>query len=365
MNVLLTGGGRRNYLVQYFQGALCGRGQVFASDSDANAPALLEADKGFVVPRFDHPEYVDALLSLCARYHVRLLVSVNDLELASLSENGGRFRQTGTIALVSPPAVIARCQDKWETYRWLVAQGLPTPRTFLSLEAARAALSNGSIAFPLIVKPRWGTSSIAVERVENHRQLALAYEWGRVQVSRSIVARMCPEGSGDIMLIQEWIAGQEYGLDIINDLDGRHVATLARRKLVMRAGNTDRAVTVHEARLTRLGESIGQRLAHLGSVDCDLIGDYELMVLDLNPRLGGGYPFSHLAGANLPALFLAWAAGEAHDPAWLAPQPGVRSSRYDGVRIIWRHPAPVVSGHATMEQGVNHATTDARLEVIS
>jgi hypothetical protein len=74
----------------------------------------------------------------------------------------------------------------------------------------------------------------------------------------------------DTMLVQEWIPGQEYGLDIVNDLTSRYVGTLARRKLVMRAGNTDRAVTVHRPMLIRLGESIGQRLAHLGDLDCDL-----------------------------------------------------------------------------------------------
>ena len=112
------------------------------------------------------------------------------------------------------------------------------------------------------------------------------------------MARLHPEGS-KTMLVQQWIAGPEYGLDIVNDLNARHVGILARRKLVMRGGSTGSAVSVHEPRLTRLGEFIGQRLAHLGSLDCDIIaGDHNLMVLDLNPRLGGGYPFSHLAGAN-------------------------------------------------------------------
>ena len=154
--------------------------KCFPATLDANAPALLEADKGFVVPRSDHPDYVKTLLELCAQHHVQLLLSVNDLELASLSENSGRFREVGTLPLISSPAVIARCQDKWEMYRWLVAQNIPTPQTFLSLETACQALSTGAIAFPLILKPRCGANSIAVERVDNFQQLALAYEWGQI-----------------------------------------------------------------------------------------------------------------------------------------------------------------------------------------
>ncbi len=35
-------------------------------------------------------------------------------------------------------------------------------------------------------------------------------------------------------------------LDVLNDLQGRYVTTLVKRKLSMRAGETDRAVTVHD-----------------------------------------------------------------------------------------------------------------------
>jgi carbamoyl-phosphate synthase large subunit len=332
---------------------------VLACDSSASAPALSEADQALVVPTFENPRYFDTVLAICTTHQVRLLLSVNDLELAGLAENAAQFRDAGTVPLVSSPTIIARCQDKWAAYQWLSAQGIPTPRTFLSVESARRALADGAIRFPLIVKPRWGTSSIGVERVDNQRQLTLAHEWGQVQGSRSLVARLRRDEPGQSMLIQEWVEGQEYGLDIVNDLAGRHLGTLARRKLVMRAGNTDRAVTVQEPRLTQLGEAIGRRLGHVGSLDCDLIaGDRGLMVLDLNPRLGGGYPFSHLAGANLPALFLALVTGEAHDPAWLVAEPGVTSSRCDGVQVVARSLVPQTNGHSMNGRSVDKLTKD-------
>jgi hypothetical protein len=78
-------------------------------------------------------------------------------------------------------------------------------------------------------------------------------------------------------------------------------------------------------------------LGHIGSVDCDvMVTDEDCFVLDINPRLGGGYPFSHMAGANLPAALIAWAEGAEPDPAWLRCQPGVLSSMYDGVMAMDR-----------------------------
>jgi len=103
----------------------------------------------------------------------------------------------------------------------------------------------------------------------------------------------------------------------------------------MRFGNTDRAITVTDQRLEQLGRVIGERLGHIGSLDCDVMATAKgVLVLDLNPRLGGGYPFSHLAGANLPAALIAWANGEEPDPSWLKTRPGVVVSRYDGVIVV-------------------------------
>jgi carbamoyl-phosphate synthase large subunit len=335
VNILLSCAGRRHDLVGFFKNALGERGQVIVCDSSENVPAFVEADQRFIVPPIDHPDYFDVIRAICRANDVRLLISVNDLELGRLAKEAARFRETGTIAVISLPQVIALCQDKWATFQFLKSCSVPTPDTYLSLPVVRQALVQNTIKFPLLIKPRWGTCSIGIEVVENENELALAHEWGMIQSKRTIVASFSQADPDNCMLVQEYLRGQEYGMDIVNDIEGRHVCTLARRKLVMRAGSTDRAITVSEPRLERLGRIIGQRLAHIGNLDCDVMAtDKGCMVLDLNPRFGGGYPFSHLAGADLPAALIAWANQEEPDPTWLKSCPGVLSAKYDGVAIM-------------------------------
>jgi carbamoyl-phosphate synthase large subunit len=335
MNVLLTCAGRRNFLMRLFQDALAGRGHVFACDSSPNAPALAEAHASFTVPPMGKPEYYETLLALCREHGVGMLVSVHDLELGELARRAPCFAAAGTRVMISAPETVALCQDKWTAFQFLRSCEIPTPATFLSLPAAQRALARGLVEFPLLVKPRWGTSSIGLMRVESERELELASEWAQVEIRRSILAPLSKTDPTQALIIQEHVEGHEYGLDVVNDLEGRHVATLARRKLAMRAGNTDRAVSVCDPRLDRIGRQIGQHLGHCGSLDCDVIVAQDRgYVLDLNPRLGGGYPFSHLAGANLPAALVAWALDEEPDPAWFRCRPGVLVSKYDGMMVM-------------------------------
>jgi len=80
---------------------------------------------------------------------------------------------------------------------------------------------------------------------------------------------------------------------------------------------------------------IGRKLGHIGVLDCDaIVTEDNCYVFDMNPRFGGGYPFSHIAGANLPAVLLAWANGERPDPRWLTVEPNVMASKYDDLVVV-------------------------------
>jgi len=334
MNVMLTCAGRRNYLVKSFQDALRGRGQVFAADASADAPALSQADKSFVLPLLDHPAYLDTLLALCEEHRVSLLIPLNDLELLLLARHSARFVDVGTLPVISSPEVVRTCSDKWETAKFLKTAGLETPNTYLSLANAHEALARGDAGFPLVVKPRWGSASIGIEYAMDAEELDLNYTLAMKRLPRTSW-ELSAAVPAEYVLLQTYFDGLEYGLDIVNDLQGNYVCTFVKLKLGMRAGETDRAISVKSEWLEGIGASIGRRLGHIGVLDCDaIVVGNRCYVLDLNPRFGGGYPFSHVAGANLPAALIAWASRAQPDASWLRVEPGVAAAKCDGIVFL-------------------------------
>ncbi|MBD2521578.1 ATP-grasp domain-containing protein [Nostoc sp. FACHB-133] len=337
MNVMLTCVGRRNYLVKLFQEALENRGLVFAGDTSLEAPALQEADKSFLLPPVNHEDYFDKLLYICEQYQVRLLIPLNDLELPLLAKQRDRFLNIGTIPVISSSEVIDICFDKLATFKFLNSLGISVPKTYLSINEAREAIKHQEICFPLVVKPRWGSASIGIEYPEDDEELELAYLRSKKMISKSFLAGISSTDSDEYILIQEKAIGQEYGLDIVNNLAGTHITTFVKQKLGMRAGETDRALTVEHEVLKKLGEKIGKNIGHIGNLDCDVIvGQKSACVLEMNPRFGGGYPFSHVAGANIPAALIAWANGENSNEQWLKVQTNVMSAKYDCIITVRR-----------------------------
>lgn len=307
MNVLFTCAGRRNYLLEYFREATGGKGTLIAADMSRTAPAMAVADVAHVVPDVYAEGYVDQIYRICQEDKVDLLISLNDLELPVLSPHRHRFEEAGTRLLISNEKVIDICFDKYRTVQFCQELNMGTPRTYLSLDEAKKALGSGDLSFPVVVKPRWGSASIGLEFPSDLEELELAYRLVTLRVSRSILSEASKVDAERSVLIQEQIDGIEYGLDILNDFSGRNVQVYAKEKLAMRAGETDKSVLRDKPDLEEMGSRIGNALGHIGNVDCDIFekeGKYYL--LELNPRFGGGYPFSQISGANYPAAILAW-----------------------------------------------------------
>lgn len=327
MNILFTCAGRRTYLLNYFKENLSDGDILLATDMQLSAPALQVADIKIQVPSVYDPKYVDITLDLCKRHRVDAIISLNDLELPILSENKSRFEEIGTKVIVSDPDVIAIAHDKYRTAQWIQSLGLKVPKTYVRLEDCKKGLENGEIDFPLFMKPRWGSGSIGLESVDDMEELDVYYNLLKKKIKKSILATA---SIGDeYILIQEKLTGNEYGLDIMNDLNGNHVAVSAKQKLAMRAGETDKSITVDSQELREIGKIIGLALKHVGNLDCDIMvreikdkngcRKNEYCVLELNPRFGGGFPFSYKAGVNLPKAIIEWIKGNDVDSSILQP----------------------------------------------
>ena len=329
MNILFTCAGRRTYLLKYFREQLAGQGKIIGADMQLTAPALSAADIRVQVPAVYNPNYLDALRQICVEHHVDVLISLNDLELPILSENKKSFEEIGVNVLVSKPEVIDICFDKARTSEYMESIGLVTPKTYSNLDDALAGLHAGKINFPLVIKPRWGSASIGIEFVDNEEDLRIVYALIKRKIIKGILGEVSSHDDNYI-LIQERIIGKEYGLDIINDLTGKNVAVAVKQKLSMRAGETDKATTVDNPELRRIGEIIGSNLGHIGNLDCDVLEmDGKYYVLELNPRFGGGFPFSYEAGVNLPKAIINWVQGKQFDLEQLVPTYGLTFAKCD------------------------------------
>ena len=314
MNILFTCAGRRNYLLQYFKNVLSGNGNVVAADMQATAPAMADADKAIVVPGVYESKYIDSLLEICHSEKIQGILSLNDLELPILAAAREQFDAAGVKLIVSNETVIEICFDKHKTNLFAESLNIKTPHTFLSLADAKTALLKGTLAFPLVIKPRWGSASIGIEFPESMEELELAYILLTKKLTRSILSKASNAEPEQAILIQEKINGIEYGLDILNDFSGKPAQVYVKEKLAMRAGETDKAVLRNIPALEEMGFQIAHALSHIGNLDCDIFesnGEYYL--LEMNPRFGGGYPFSHMSGANYPAAIIAWLEGKEYD----------------------------------------------------
>ena len=320
MNILFTCAGRRTYLLKYFKENLSANDKVIATDMQLSAPALQAADIKLQVPAVYDPKYVDITLKICEEYKVDALISLNDLELPILSENKARFEKLGVKVIVSDPEVIDICFDKYKTAQWVESLGLKSPKTFVRLEDAKTALASGDISFPLFMKPRWGSGSIGLESIADMEELDIYYNLLMKKIKKTILATASV--GDEYIMIQEKLTGSEFGLDVMNDLEGNNVSVSVKQKLAMRAGETDKAVTRDLPEVRDMGRKIGEALRHIGNLDVDIMqrANGEYCVLELNPRFGGGFPFSYEAGVNMPKAIIQWVKGETVDSAMLVPE---------------------------------------------
>ena len=306
MNILFTCAGRRTYLLKYFKEQLADDGLIAGTDMQLTAPALSAADIKEQVPAVYAPDYLDCTIEICRKHKIDAIISLNDLELPILAANRKRFEDENITLIVSSPEVIEVCFDKYRTARYVESLGLNSPKTFVNLDLTIDALNNGELAFPLVLKPRWGSGSIGIEFVNSEDELKEVYAMLVKKVKKSILGTA---STGDeYILIQEAIKGQEYGMDVMNDLHGNNRGVSVKMKLAMRAGETDKARTVDCEAIRNIGRTLGENLHHIGNV------------LELNPRFGGGFPFSYEAGVNFPKAIIEWLKGNEVENSILCPE---------------------------------------------
>lgn len=289
--ILFTGVGRRVELIQAFRQAasyLNVNLKLYGVDITGTAPALAFCDYTRKVCGMRNADYIPQLLKICEEDCIDMLIPTIDTDLLVLSNNSEKFDEIGTKVLISKPDKIAICRDKNYTADFFEACGLKAPRTINDYH-----LYHGP--YPCFIKPKDGSSSINAFKVENESELMVYAE----QVGNYI--------------IQPFIEGTEYTVDIFCDYEGNPISIVPRIRVAVRAGEVLKTEIAMDKKIIEECRKLIARFQPCGPMTVQLIrqnkteDDY---YIEINPRFGGGAPLSMKAGARSAETILKMLSGE-------------------------------------------------------
>ena len=317
MNILILSAGTRNLLVSYFMKS--GFDKVVAVDASPLAPALYIASTYYIVPLMKDPGYLDKLLEICEREQIDAVLPLQEDELNLISENASLFENKGIKAIVSDPESVSICRDKYLFWEKLNKAEIPVLKTFWDMAEFKKALNEGSISFPVFIKPRLGCGS-ADSFVARDMEFIEAVE----------------KNYGEEFIVQQLNTGKEYGADIYCDLVSGEVTDIfVKEKLRMRAGETEKSVSVINEKIYDLIKKTVTLFGFRGPIDMDLFEmDGEFYVSEVNPRFGGGYPHAYLCGVDFPARILNNVKGEHNEVKIGAYKEGVKALKMQDIMLV-------------------------------
>ena len=322
-NILILSAGTRNLIVQYFKQAMAAKdgmrlGCVIAADMSPLAPAIYDADSFELVPAMSSEGYLECVFEICKKRRITGVLSLIDPELSVLAAHEPEFRALGVTVISSSYELCELSLDKMQMYDWLVRHGYRTSRSYASFETFSRDLQAGLVRFPVFVKPIRGSASIAINKASDVDTVSLLMK------HRS-----------DLM-VQEFLDGQEIGADVYVDLiSGEIVSIFTKKKLKMRAGETDKSVSFRDPKLFSLIERFVREAGFRGPIDIDLFDvNGEYYISEVNPRFGGGYPHAQACGCDHPGMIVRNLRGETNTPRIGSYEDGVAMMKYSEIRVL-------------------------------
>ena len=318
MNFLILAAGTRNKIVQYFKKAFEGVGIVVAADASELAPAIYDADKYFIVPPITSEGYINIILGICQKEKISGVISLIDPELSLLAMHENAFKTIGTTVIGSSYRLCEMSLDKYQMYLWLLEHGYRCAKSWLDKEAFYNAVENGEVTYPVFVKPVRGSASISISKVYEKETLEVLFSHEKN------------------LIIQEFLNGQEIGADVYIDMiSGEVVSIFTKKKIKMRSGETDKAVSFKDPKLFDIIEKFVLEAGYRGQIDIDIFDvNGEYYISEVNPRFGGGYPHAYESGCNHIGLILNNLYNNANIKNIGNYADGIYMMKYNEVKII-------------------------------
>ena len=294
MNVLILSCGTRYKLVKYFTSNRNCVDKVVVTDCSKDAPALYVADKYYIVPRMDSPDYTDTLVDICKKENIDIIIPLHEDEIILIAKIRSIFEKIGVMVALSDYEKIKLCRDKLNLNNYLADAGIQSVPTY---KAEDYCESSGD-RINVFAKPRTGAGSVDTFHVHSKKLLEALIEEYNEQ-----------------LIVQPDMSGREYGVDVYVDMMSNEIIScFCKEKLRMRAGETEKSVTDMNASVIELVSRAVKKIGLVGPLDVDVMehnGQYS--ILEINPRFGGGYPHAYECGANFIELICTNASGHANE----------------------------------------------------
>lgn len=318
INFLILATGTRNKVVQYFRNTFEDVGKVIATDANKLGPAIYDADKYYIVPPITEPGYIDKILDICKEEQICGVLSLIDPELSLLAANEAKFKAIGVTIIGSSYELCEMALDKMQMYEWLKNHSYNCARSWMDKNEFYKAMEAGEVSYPVFVKPYRGSASISISKVYDKETVDLLFDHEK-----------------DLM-IQEFLDGQEIGADVYIDMiSGEVVSIFTKKKIRMRAGETDKAVSFKDDQLFALIEKFVLEAGYKGQIDIDIFDiDGTYYISEVNPRFGGGYPHAYESGVNHMKLILNNLIGISNERNIGDYEEGIVMMKYNEVKII-------------------------------
>ena len=295
LNILITAASRRVALVRGFQRALLRpntTGEVIVTDVNPLSPAVHIADRAYRVPFSNEPGYLDEIRFICESQGIGLVVPTIDDEVPLFAAHRAEFEAAGVRVAVPSRRTAEVCVDKYATSRRLRMAGVAVAETWLP------ARLPDDLTYPLFIKPRDGRGGVQAFAVRNIEELTFFLGYVHNPV------------------VQRYLDGPEFTLDLLCDFDGRPLSVVPRERVVIRSGVIDRGRTVNDPALISLALSCARVFSFAGAVNiqCRVVRGVPT-VFEINPRFAGGIPLTLAAGADFPGMLVDLALNRSVPPS--------------------------------------------------
>lgn len=293
MNILFTSSGRRVALIKKFKESLIQEkisGNIITADLKRTAPTVYFSDNHYIVPRVTEERYIEELLTICQKEKICLIIPLIDTELLLLAKNNQLFEEIGVKVLVSSKELNEISNNKINTYNFFAFHNIHTPKVYSDEE-----INEKKYQFPLLIKPRNGSSSKGVTKIRNEQELNFFKDY-------------IPNA-----MVQEYVSGEEYTIDVMVDFDSNIKTIVPRLRIETRAGEVSKGVTKKDMEIIKAAEKVVGFLPNpIGCItlQCFKKENGEITFIEINPRFGGGIPLSIEAGANFPLWTIKMCQGE-------------------------------------------------------